>query len=111
MSNENKETVKALEAKNAIPEKEKQPLKKFGKQKKVTVAGVEYTLQFPGVRRAQQILDNSKTSGVFRDDAYHTMLMDEIIVDPKIDWDYWDENEGYIELMGETDIFLGGLLK
>lgn len=107
-----KETVKALEAKNAIPETEKKPLNKFGKQEKVTVAGIEYTMQFPGVRRAQQILDSSKgPAGIFFDEAYNTKLMEEVIVEPKIDWDYWDEHEGYRELMDEADTFLGGLFK
>lgn len=106
-----KETVKALEAKNAVPEADKKPFNKFGKQEQVTVADIEYTLQFPGVRRAQQILDSSKgPAGIFYDEAYNTRLMDEVIVEPKVDWDYWDEHEGYGELMNAADTFLGRFL-
>lgn len=107
-----KEDVQALEAKNAIPEADKKPFNKFGKKETFEVADVTYTLQFPGVRRAQQILDGSKgPAGIFYDEAYNTKLMEEVIVDPKVDWDYWDEHEGYREVMDKADTFLGKLFK
>lgn len=112
MPKTDKETLEALEAKSSIPEAEKKPLNKYGKQEKITVADVEYTFQFPGVRKAQQILDSSKgMGGVFLDEPYHTQLMDSVIVKPKTDWDYWDEVEGYREVMSRADNFLGRLLK
>lgn len=105
------ETVKVVEAKNNISEAEKKPMKKFGKQETRTVGEVEYTFQFPGVRTAQRILDNSKMgNGAFNDEAYHTQLMETVIVAPKVNWDYWDENEGYREVMALADNFLGRLL-
>lgn len=83
-------------------------LEKLGKQKKVTVQGVEYTLQFPGVRHAQKILDASQIRpGVYNDEIYNGLIMEDVIVEPKINWDYWDENLGYRELMREADRFLG----
>lgn len=107
-----KDTIKALEAKSSVPKAEKKPLDKLYKQETVEIAGVEYTFQFPGVRRAQQILDSAKITGVFSNEIYNTRLMDEIIVQPNdIDWDYWDENEGYLEVMDKADRFLGRLLK
>ncbi|EGO9358870.1 hypothetical protein POB01_002759 [Enterococcus faecalis] len=106
-----KDEVKELEAKNNIQEAEKKPFNKFGKQEKHTVEGVEYTFQFPGTRAAQAILDNSKgPSNTFSDVAYHSQLMDSVIVVPKLDWDYWDEHEGYREVMALADNFLGRML-
>lgn len=105
------ETVKALEAKGKIPETEKTPLKKFGAQETFEVEGAEYTLQFPGVRKAQQILDASKmVNNVYNDEAYNTQLMDLVIISPKVNWDYWDEHAGYREVMQKADNFLGRLL-
>ncbi|MCI3027686.1 hypothetical protein LMF32_00860 [Desemzia sp. C1] len=104
--------LKELEVKNAIPAAEKTPMKKFGVQEKKEVAGIEYTLQFPGVRAAQRILDSSKQiGGIFNDEAYNSQIMESVIVEPKVDWDYWDEHEGYRELMAIADNFLGRMLK
>lgn len=106
-----KETLVALESKNSIPETEKKPLNRYGKQEKHNVEDVEYTFQFPGVRKAQQILDNSKAlGGVFSDEAYNTQIMEHVIVNPKTNWDYWDEHGGYREVMALADNFLGRLL-
>ena len=107
-----KDTIKALEAKNSVPKAEKKPLDKLYTQETVEIAGVEYTFQFPGVRRAQRILDSAKAPGFFSTEVYNTLLMEEIIVLPeKINWEYWDENEGYLEVMDKADRFLGRLLK
>ena len=104
-------TVEAVEGKNNISEAEKTPMKKFGKQETHTVGETEYKFQFPGVRAAQRILDNSKMgNGAFNDEAYHTQLMELVIVEPKTNWDFWDENEGYREVMALADNFLGRLL-
>lgn len=112
MADTNKEVLKELEAKQSIPDAEKTPMKKFGKQEKKEVGGIEYTLQFPGVRATQRMLDRSKQpGGVFNDEAYHTQIMEQVIVEPKVSWDYWDEHEGYRELMADADNFLGRLLK
>ena len=105
------ETVKQVAKKNDISEVEKTPMKKFGKQEKHTVKDIGYTFQFPGIRAAQRILDASKMgNGAFNDEAYNTQLMETIIVEPKTDWDYWDENDGYLEVMALADNFLGRML-
>ena len=105
-----KDEVKELEAKNSIPEAEKKPFNRFGKQETHEVKGIEYTFQFPGVRAAQEIVDVAKgPSGTFSDGRYNQQLMDMVIVSPKTDWDYWDEHEGYTEVMALADNFLGRL--
>ncbi|WP_420215021.1 hypothetical protein [Listeria monocytogenes] len=73
---------------------------------------VEYTFQFPGTRVAQAILDESKNGyGVIVDSVYYERIMKDVIVEPLgLDLDYWDEHEGYREVMNATDNFLGGLL-
>lgn len=72
-----------------------------------TIEGVEYTFQFPGTRRTQQILDRSKMTGVHSDEVFNDLLMKEVIVHPKTNWDYWDSHEGYREVMDKADRFLG----
>lgn len=84
---------------------------KFGKQETYTNSGVDYTFQFPGTRKTQEILDNSKgLGGVFSDTRYHEQLMEHVIVSPKVSFEYFDEQDGYREVMAAADLFLGGLL-
>lgn len=80
---------------------------KFGTQKKVTVGGVEYTLQHPGVKRAIDIVDETvRDNGNPKVTALYENYMKDVIVDPKTDWDYWEENEGLQEVMNEVSTFL-----
>lgn len=86
---------------------------KFLKEEKYTceASGTEFTFQFPGTKAVQEMLDESKNSfGNVVDTAYNEKLMEKIIVAPQVDWDYWDENNGYVEVMHAADKFLGGLL-
>lgn len=111
MTSKKEETMKALEEKSNLPEATKKPMNKFGKQETFEVEGVTYTMQFPGVRAAQKILDESKGfGGRFSDEAYNERLMNDVIVEPKVDWDYWDQNSGYREVMQKADNFLGRML-
>ena len=106
-----KDEVKELEAKNNIPEAEKKPFNKFGKQEKHTVEDVEYTFQFPGTRAAQAILDNSKgPSNTFLTLLTTRNLWTQLLLHQKSNWDYWDEHEGYREVMALADNFLGRML-
>ena len=112
MTKAKKETVKAVAAKNNLSEAVKKPMNRFGKQEKHTVDGIEYTFQFPGVKRAQEIVDLSKmANGLHSDLLYNESLMKDVIVAPKTDWDYWDENEGYMEVLGKADRFLAEMLR
>lgn len=84
---------------------------RFLHQETQTIEGVEYTFQFPGTRRTQEILDESKNiAGVVVDAKYNELLMAEVIVSPQTDWDYWDKTKGYREVMQAADIFLGNQL-
>lgn len=95
----------------ATENKEEQKVSKFGKQHKHTAHGVQYIMQFPGTRRVQEILDNSMVRGQINETIYNEQLMEDVIVQPSgLTFEYWDENDGYREVMKETDRFLGGLL-
>jgi len=76
-------------------------------EEKEVIEGVEYTFQFHGTRRTQQILDRSRITGVHSDEIFYDFLMKEVIVHPKTDWDYWDTHKGYREVMNAADRFLG----
>jgi hypothetical protein len=84
------------------------PTSKFGLQEKHTVGGVEYTLQFPGVKATIELLDRSKNRfGNVIDSPYYQEIMDNVIVNPRTDWDYWDTHDGLREVMALADNFLG----
>lgn len=97
-------------AENTTKVEEKQT--KFLKQEEYTheETGIKYVFQFPGTKRAREILDESKETGSFRDAVYHELLMKEVIASPQTDWDYWDEHDGYMDVLSKADTFLGGLL-
>ncbi|MED4933992.1 hypothetical protein [Heyndrickxia coagulans] len=81
---------------------------KFGKQEKHKVAGVEYTFQFPGVKATIELLDRCKNRfGNVVDSAYFEEIMENVIIEPKTDWDYWDTHDGLREVMELADNFLG----
>ncbi|MED3888143.1 hypothetical protein [Priestia aryabhattai] len=88
---------------------------KIGSQKKVTVEGVEYTLQFPGHREQVRIQDRCTTDrGTFSSEKMAEELFKHVIVDPKVDWEYFDGNEekgiepkdGFNELFTAASTFL-----
>lgn len=83
----------------------------FGTQEKHTVEGVEYTFQFPGVKATIELLDRCKNrfDNVI-DSAYYEEIMENVIVEPKVDWDYWEEHAGLREVMALADNFLGRAL-
>ncbi len=88
---------------------------KISSQKTVKVEGVDYTLQFPGHREKTRIIDRCSTeTGGFSNEKMAEELFQHVIVDPKVDWDYFDGNEekgieahdGYDELIKEASTFL-----
>lgn len=91
-----------------VEEKETKFLKQDEHTHKET--GIKYVFQFPGTKRAQEILDISKQGGSFSDTTYNELLMKEVIASPQTDWDYWDEHDGYMEVLDKADRFLGSLL-
>ncbi|EEO3824289.1 hypothetical protein G5986_002672 [Listeria monocytogenes] len=112
-NNATKSDVAAAQAAQKIPKELKKPLKKFGTQEDFEASdGTKYKFQFPGTRRAQEILDETKNGyGVVVDSVYYERIMKDVIVEPLgMDLDYWDEHEGYREVMNAADNFLGRLL-
>lgn len=91
-----------------VEEKESKFLKQDEHTHKET--GIKYVFQFPGTKRAQEILDISKQGVSFSDAIYNELLMKEVIASPQTDWDYWDEHNGYKDVLDAADRFLGGLL-
>lgn len=82
---------------------------KSGTQKTIEVEGKEYTLQHPGVREGVKIRGRSKDQfGNLDEEKYYDELMKHVIVQPKTNWDYWEENDGFLEVMKEASTFLIG---
>jgi hypothetical protein len=68
---------------------------------------VTYTFQYPGLREAVKIRDRSKNQfGGLIEEKYYDELMKHVIVSPKTSWDYWEENEGFEEVLAEAGTFL-----
>ncbi|MED4455903.1 hypothetical protein [Metabacillus fastidiosus] len=88
--------------------KQEAPKSRFGLQEKHTVEGIEYTFQFPGVKATIDLLDRCRNGfGNVVDGSYYEEIMEHVIVSPKVDWEYWDENGGLREVMNLADRFLG----
>ncbi|KIN49138.1 hypothetical protein QNK06_15120 [Bacillus subtilis] len=83
-------------------------MSKFGKQKKVTIKGIEYTLQHPGTKRMVEIQDEAVNLNLGKPNsaAMYELFMKEVVVQPKVSFEYFDEHEGFMELMKEVQSFL-----
>ncbi|CAJ1226668.1 hypothetical protein [Lactiplantibacillus xiangfangensis] len=116
ISSDTKETNEVAKARQNRPESAKKPMARMGQTKEFTFKDSDgketaYTFQFPGLRAAEELRDGSRmANGVVAASRYNEELMKQVIVDPKTDWNYWDEHEGYGEVMDQADSFLGGLL-
>ncbi|KZE68059.1 hypothetical protein AWM68_17215 [Fictibacillus phosphorivorans] len=85
--------------------------KKSGATETVTVEGIDYTLQHPGVRAGVQLRDRSKDmNGNMVEEKLYSELMKHVIVEPKVNWDTVEEigNAAFTELMKEASTFLMG---
>jgi hypothetical protein len=88
-------------------QREKKPMAKFGEQKVVEIEGTEYTLQHPGIREAVKMRDRCKDmNGQMNEEKYYSALMEHVIVQPKVNWAYFDEHDGFNDLMAEAATFL-----
>lgn len=66
-----------------------------------------YIFQYPGLREAVQIRDRSKNQfGGLIEEKYYDELMKHVIVSPKTNWEYWEEHEGFAEVLGAANTFL-----
>ena len=89
---------------------------KAGTQKTVTVEGIDYVLQHPGSREWNRILDRTQMdNGNTSSEKLHEEIMKNIVVDPKVSWEFFDGkeddeedegHEGLEELMKEATRFL-----
>lgn len=63
------------------------------KQTTIEIQGTAYTFQHPGVREAVRLRDRSKNKqGHLVEEKYYQELMTHVIVQPKVNWDYFDEH-------------------
>ncbi|MED4715431.1 hypothetical protein [Bacillus badius] len=80
---------------------------KIGTQKQVTVEGVDYTLQHPGNREFTRIQDRAQTDqGTFSSEKWADEIMKHVVVEPKVSWEYFDEHDGFDEVIKEATTFL-----
>lgn len=100
-----------------IPEVAK-PVSKFGQQKEVKIkradGGVDkYLLQYPGIRKAMEIIDNSTMpNGQLARSIFADQLLEHVVVQPaNLSLDDFDEREGINQLVDAADEFLGELWK
>lgn len=82
---------------------EQQEFKFIEKDGKETV----YILQYPGLREAVKIRDRSKNQfGGLVEEKYYEELMKHVIVSPKTNWEYWEQHDGFSEVIGAANTFL-----
>lgn len=80
---------------------------KIGTKKQVTVEGTEFTFQHPGTRAFAQIQDRIQTeNGAPSNEKLSEEIFKHVIVEPKVDFEYFDEHEGYEEVLKEAFTFL-----
>lgn len=86
--------------------------KKEGTQKEFPFTDSEgkettYLFQHPGVRAGVQLRGRAKdAAGGLDEEKYYEELMKKVIVQPRTTWEYWEENEGFQEVMKEASTFL-----
>jgi len=110
------EQVTAVEAQPAVQAPVVEAPKKvsrFGEQKVVEIkqedGSVEkFTLQYPGIRVVLDIYDNAQmANGNLSRTAFADQAFAEVVVDPvKLDLDYFDEHDGFNELLDQIAEFL-----
>ncbi|WP_100488554.1 hypothetical protein [Sporolactobacillus pectinivorans] len=81
---------------------------KFGEKKTIEIEGEKYTFQHPGIREAVKMRDRNKnaTTGQLIEEKYYADIMSLVIVEPKVNWDYWNDHNGFNDVMGEAATFL-----
>lgn len=105
-----KTTAKAAE--------EEAPKTVFGAQESFEITETDgtktkYLLQFPGTDTAQKILANAQLAGqgILDSYSYRKDLMKQVIVQPRgLNYDFFDEHNGFMEVMDKADTFLFGKL-
>ncbi len=80
------------------------------KQGKIEFNGTEYTLQHPGALWFLDVTDmNRMQTGFIRRKDYYKELLDNVVVQPKLSIDDFEEDlKGLMEVVGKVETFLGG---
>lgn len=96
-----------------VVESPKKKVSRFGEQKVVEIkqedGSVEkFTLQYPGIRVVLDIYDNAQmANGNLSRTSFADQAFAEVVVDPvKLDLDYFDEHDGFNELLDQIAEFL-----
>ena len=64
------------------------------KQHKEEINGTEYVFQGVPMRHAVQMRDRAKNKyGILNEENYYAELMKNVIVEPKVDWSYFDDHQ------------------
>ncbi|MFC2948532.1 hypothetical protein [Virgibacillus sediminis] len=80
---------------------------KLGTKKTVEIEGIEYTLQHPGTRAYAQIQDRIQLGGgKVSSEKMSEELFKHVVVEPKVSFEYFDEHDGYEEVVEEAMTFL-----
>ena len=83
---------------------------KRGDQKTIKVEGIEYLLQHPGVLESVRMRDRSKNSaGTAMEELTYRELMEHVVFlkdGGKVDFEYFEENPGFLEVMNEAMNFV-----
>lgn len=70
-----------------------------------------YTFKWPGLLEYQRMLEVAKdANGNVMNSAMFELIMENVIT-PKTDWKYWDEHEGYNDVMLNAQAFLNRTLQ
>jgi hypothetical protein len=87
--------------------------KQSGKQKEYVFKSGEgkettYLFQHPGVRGAVLLRGRARDdlTGNLNKEKYSEELMKKVIVQPRTNRKYWEENEGFLAVMKEASTFL-----
>lgn len=107
----NNAATKSKEAAENVPVPQ---VTKYGKQENWTYTDKnekvwEYTFQYPGMRTAMEILDNSRmANGILSRTMFADLLLEHVVVEPRnLTIDDFDERPGMNELIDAADEFLG----
>ncbi len=80
---------------------------KIGTQKTVEIEGVQYTFQHPGTREYARIQDKTlNENGVPSMEKMAEEVFKHVVVDPKVSFEYFDEHDGFDEVLKEAMTFL-----
>ncbi|MFP7735510.1 hypothetical protein ACLHDF_19225 [Priestia aryabhattai] len=80
---------------------------KLGKTKTVTISGIDYTLQHPGTEAWLDIQDRIQVgNGVTSNKQMAKEVFTHVVVEPRVNFAYFDEHDGMEELLNESITFL-----